>query len=146
MAVEGEREQAPSLRKDQLQPQLLYFFVVVLAVENIPLLAAFEDGSLLAFDLQAGETIQSTIELVGPLALQQAVTIRLQETPDWQRHVLADRQRFQQVLLNLLSNAIKYNRRGGTVTVSCHLVEDARFAWGESASLDEAANHRKICA
>ena len=34
-------------------------------------------------------------------------------------HVLADRQRLQQVLLNLLSNAVKYNRRGGAVTVSC---------------------------
>jgi signal transduction histidine kinase/CHASE3 domain sensor protein len=92
-------------------------------------LARIEAGKLSFSNepIQAGETIQSTIELVGPLALQSAVTIRLQETPDWQRHVLADRQRFQQVLLNLLSNAIKYNRRGGTVTVSCHLVEDARF-------------------
>ena len=64
---------------------------------------------------------------MGPLALQSVVSIRLQETPDWQRHVLADRQRFQQVLLNLLSNAIKYNRRGGTVTVSCHVVDETRF-------------------
>jgi len=33
--------------------------------------------------------------------------------------VLADRQRFQQVLLNLLSNAVKYNRPGGTVSFTC---------------------------
>jgi len=33
-------------------------------------------------------------------------------------YVLADRQRFQQVVLNLLSNAIKYNRAGGAVRVS----------------------------
>lgn len=32
--------------------------------------------------------------------------------------VLADRQRLKQVLLNLLTNAVKYNRTGGAVTVS----------------------------
>jgi PAS domain S-box-containing protein len=31
----------------------------------------------------------------------------------------ADRTRVKQILLNLLSNAIKYNRKGGTVVVSC---------------------------
>src|SRR5919201_1584939 len=34
-------------------------------------------------------------------------------------HVQADPQRLKQVLVNLLANAIKYNRRGGTVTLSC---------------------------
>ncbi len=33
--------------------------------------------------------------------------------------VLADYTRVKQVLINLLSNAIKYNRKGGTVDVSC---------------------------
>lgn len=37
--------------------------------------------------------------------------------------VAADRRRLLQVLLNLLSNAIKYNIRGGTVTVTVHVVE-----------------------
>jgi CheY-like chemotaxis protein len=37
-------------------------------------------------------------------------------------HVLADRQRLQQVLLNLLSNAVKYNRPAGTVSVACEAV------------------------
>src|SRR5258706_15539761 len=37
--------------------QLLHFLVVVLAVEDVPLLGAFEDGALLALDLQAGGLI-----------------------------------------------------------------------------------------
>ncbi len=40
-------------------------------------------------------------------------------------HIHADRTRLKQVLLNLLSNAIKYNRKGGTVVVSC-AVRDAK--------------------
>ncbi len=34
-------------------------------------------------------------------------------------YVLADRQRFKQVLLNLLSNAVKYNKQSGSVAVDC---------------------------
>jgi CheY-like chemotaxis protein len=77
--------------------------------------------------IHAGEAIQSAIDLVDPLATQSCVTLRLEASPDWKRHVLADRQRFQQVVLNLLSNAIKYNRFGGTVTVACSVSEDRRF-------------------
>jgi PAS domain S-box-containing protein len=38
--------------------------------------------------------------------------------------VMADRQRFKQVLLNLLSNAVKYNRAGGTVRVAARAAGD----------------------
>lgn len=38
--------------------------------------------------------------------------------------VRADHTRLKQVLINLLSNAIKYNRHGGTVTVTCCVVDD----------------------
>jgi len=49
------------------------------------------------------------------------------EAIDEQLHVLADRQRLQQVLLNLLSNGVKYNRAGGTVTVACVEVGGGRL-------------------
>src|ERR1700733_8113360 len=42
-----------------LDTQLLHFLVVILAVEDVPLLRAFEDGSLLALDLLAGGLVDS---------------------------------------------------------------------------------------
>src|ERR1700679_3614539 len=37
--------------REALHSQLLPFFVVILTIENVPLLTAFEDGSLLILDL-----------------------------------------------------------------------------------------------
>jgi signal transduction histidine kinase len=64
------------------------------------------------------ETLRHAIELVGPSAAGLRVSVHV-DVIDQHLHVLADRQRLQQVLLNLLSNAVKYNRPGGAVTVSC---------------------------
>ena len=63
-----------------------------------------------------GDTVGTAIDLVRPQAAAGGVTLG-NEVGDDERHVTADRQRLQQVLLNLLSNAVKYNRKGGTVTV-----------------------------
>lgn len=69
------------------------------------------------------DLIDEAVELIAPLAAAQGVTVhaapRLCDC-----HVLADRQRAKQVLLNLLSNAVKYNRRDGTVTVQCVIVDE----------------------
>src|SRR5437588_10365986 len=59
------------------------------------------------------------MDLLAPLAAPSAVTMHLDPALSGQAYVQADQQRFKQVLVNLLSNAIKYNRRGGTVTLSC---------------------------
>ena len=72
------------------------------------------------------ETVRQAIELVQPSAAEPHVSVRA-EVIDENLHVLADRQRLQQVLLNLLSNSIKYNRPGGTVTVSCEAGAEGRL-------------------
>jgi signal transduction histidine kinase len=66
-------------------------------------------------------TLRQAIELIRPSATGQRVAVWA-EPVDERLHVLADRQRLQQVLLNLLSNAIKYNRPAGTVSVACEAV------------------------
>src|SRR5882724_5248527 len=40
--------------EEELHPELLNFLVVILAIEDVPLLRAFEDGPLLALDFLAG--------------------------------------------------------------------------------------------
>jgi PAS domain S-box-containing protein len=64
------------------------------------------------------ETLRGALDIVRPMAAQQGIELSAGVADD-RRHVVADRQRLQQVLLNLLSNAVKYNRTGGAVGVSC---------------------------
>jgi PAS domain S-box-containing protein len=61
--------------------------------------------------------LQETVSLMRPLAAQQHARLELL-AGDLDYRVLADGQRFKQVLLNLLSNAVKFNRDGGLVVVS----------------------------
>jgi CheY-like chemotaxis protein/anti-sigma regulatory factor (Ser/Thr protein kinase) len=70
------------------------------------------------------ETVGQAIQLVQPTATALVISVAA-DTIDERLHVLADRQRLQQVLLNFLSNAVKYNRMRGTVRVACETT-DAR--------------------
>jgi PAS domain S-box-containing protein len=64
------------------------------------------------------ETIQETLDLMRPLAAERKIQLVANVDLDASVHVLADRQRFKQVLLNLLTNGVKYTPIGGSVTVS----------------------------
>jgi signal transduction histidine kinase/ActR/RegA family two-component response regulator len=85
-------------------------------------LARIEAGksSISLEPVETGEVINGALDLIRPLVAARGIS--LASAVVWNGHVMADRQRLQQVLLNLLSNAVKYNRPEGAVTVSC---EDA---------------------
>lgn len=65
------------------------------------------------------DVVEHALQLMGPLADQRQVRLLSDSPPLGRYHVMADRQRLNQVLLNLLGNAVKYNRAGGSVMVDC---------------------------
>ncbi|MQA98818.1 MAG: PAS domain S-box protein [Actinobacteria bacterium] len=67
------------------------------------------------------EAVRSTVDLIRPLADQRSIELVIDIPADGETHVIADRQRLEQVLLNLLSNGVKYNVEGGRVSV--HLLD-----------------------
>jgi signal transduction histidine kinase/CheY-like chemotaxis protein len=62
--------------------------------------------------------IEEACQLMSPLAAERSIRLS-NDCASPALAVHADRQRFSQVLVNLISNAVKYNRRGGTITVTC---------------------------
>ena len=62
---------------------------------------------------------REVLDLLRPLAQEAEVSLEGEGLTTCDGFVLADRQRFKQILLNLVSNAIKYNRRGGRVWMNC---------------------------
>ena len=70
--------------------------------------------------VRVSDALTETLDLIRPLANERGVTLdALPDThPLRDGHVMADRQRFKQVLLNLFSNAVKYNRQGGAVRIA----------------------------
>jgi signal transduction histidine kinase/ActR/RegA family two-component response regulator len=72
----------------------------------------------------AREILQDAIDLMRPVADAASINLVSGAMGGGDVHVFADRQRLKQILLNLLANAIKYNRIGGTVSVSCHAVDN----------------------
>lgn len=65
------------------------------------------------------QVLDEARSLVRPMAAERNMRLEVEAPETFNLHVLADRQRLQQVLLNLLSNAIKYTPEGGTVTLVC---------------------------
>ena len=65
-----------------------------------------------------GDALAEALDLMRPLAAERSIELCIPSSPDETSHVLADRQRFKQVLLNLITNAVKYTPRQGRVTFS----------------------------
>ncbi|MEN3370938.1 MAG: hypothetical protein V7609_3081 [Verrucomicrobiota bacterium] len=64
------------------------------------------------------EAMSEALDLMRPLAAEREIRLAASCPLDTTTYVLADRQRFKQVLLNLLTNAVKYTAVQGSVDVS----------------------------
>src|SRR5438046_2495705 len=64
------------------------------------------------------DAVREALDLIRPLAAERDMELSAPAADDESVYVLADRQRFKQVLLNLLTNANKYTPPGGKVGVS----------------------------
>jgi PAS domain S-box-containing protein len=73
--------------------------------------------------VSVGAVVQEAVSLIRPLAAQHGCRVADDSGEACEHYVCADGQRLTQVLLNLLSNAVKYNRPGGSVALSCGVVE-----------------------
>jgi two-component system, sensor histidine kinase and response regulator len=67
------------------------------------------------------DAVREAFDLMRPSAMEHETTLSVPARPDESIYVMADRQRFKQVLLNLLTNAVKYTPCGGKVTISFEL-------------------------
>jgi PAS domain S-box-containing protein len=71
------------------------------------------------------DALEEALVLIRPLAEERNIALSISEPVDPSAYVMADRQRFKQVLLNLLTNAVKYTPPAGKVTVSVDLAAGA---------------------
>lgn len=72
------------------------------------------------------DALEETLDLMRPLATERSIQLSASVDIDAGVHVLADRQRFKQVLLNLLNNAVKYTPFFGGVTVSYDITDNEK--------------------
>lgn len=74
--------------------------------------------------IRLGDVLSQAVQLIRPLAHRFEIPLDLEaDCGASDVYVMADQQRFKQVLMNLLSNAVKYNRPGGRVIVRCQCTE-----------------------
>lgn len=68
------------------------------------------------------DALEEALSLMRPLAAERGIELST-SVPEQDDYVMADRQRFKQVLLNLLTNAVKYTPLEGKVTIASSKTE-----------------------
>jgi PAS domain S-box-containing protein len=72
--------------------------------------------------LKLNSVILEMLDVVHPQASKRNLAIEFLDSPSNKLSVIADNQRFKQVLLNLINNAVKYNREGGSIKIKTELL------------------------
>lgn len=92
---------------------------LVRIVNDILDIERFESGqmALALAPVQALQVLQTSLEVMRPLAQQARVSLELDPVPP-EYWVRADADRLVQVVTNFISNAVKFSPQGGTVRVS----------------------------
>ena len=65
------------------------------------------------------EIVNSVVDMYNEIARQQKLTLVFVK-PEYDTHIMADRDRIKQVFINVIDNAIKYTEQGGHIVVSAH--------------------------
>ncbi len=124
--LEMDRLTAPQREStDQIIKGGRHLLALINEVLDIARIESGAAGILSPEEVDVVGVIEEVLGMIQPLVRQANLRL-IQPRPvtcHWIVH--ADLQRLKQVLLNLLSNAIKYNRKGGTIEISCAEVPDA---------------------
>lgn len=110
---------SPSQQADVAEILRAGWYLLDLINEILDLAAIESEKVVLALQtVSLSETLVECQSMIGPAAKKAEIAVTVLP-PEGTLTVLADPKRLKQVLLNLLSNGVKYNRRRGTVVVSC---------------------------
>ncbi|MDQ2889314.1 MAG: ATP-binding protein [Gemmatimonadota bacterium] len=93
-------------------------------------LAKIESGTL-RIEIRAwvaGETADAALSLVGAQASAKGISISARCEGACESRYLGDSNRVRQVLANIMSNAVKFTKPGGSISVSCEIVDEPPIA------------------
>lgn len=113
MLLDDSRDQTDRAPLEQVQTSGRHLLGIVEDVLDISRIEAGKlSVSLESVDVQS--VVAAAVDMIQSAGLDNDLTLSIGSLGR-HTHVLADRQRLQQVLVNILSNACKYNRPGGEV-------------------------------
>lgn len=120
-------EELPSDQRESVDQILKAGRHLLNLIDEVLDISRIEAGSMsLSLEpVSVGEVVSECVDLIRPLAAE--ADIELSSEDSGERSVMADRQRFKQVLINLLSNGVKYNRDKGKVEVVCRQTKGGRI-------------------
>ncbi|NNN22411.1 MAG: response regulator, partial [Acidimicrobiales bacterium] len=116
-----EREELDEMAADSVKRIVSAGKHLLSLINEVLDLAKIESGyiSLSIENIEIGSVIREVISIMEPLAKSRSVTIKAEgEINEGNHFVVADVQRFKQVMINLVSNAVKYNKEGGFIEIS----------------------------